>query len=63
MYLIGLLVVRMMNGIVSLWVWLLMFIWFLVIVFNSVVCVFGGVWLILLVSNRLVKIGLVWNLK
>lgn len=58
---IGFWVVMMKNGLGSGWVVLLRVICCLVIVLSSVFCVWGGVWLILLVSSIWVKIGFGWN--
>lgn len=60
---IGFCVVRVRNGGDSVNVLFLMVIWFFCIIFSRVDWVFVGVWLILLVSSRLVNIGLWWILK
>lgn len=53
----GFCVAMIMKSLLRLCVLLLMVMWCFCIVLSKVVCVFGGVWLILFVSNSLVKIG------
>lgn len=53
----------MKNGVGSLWCILFMVIECFCMVFSRVVCVLGGVWLILFVSMILVNSGLGVNLK